>query len=143
MLPDTISTTTSAKPIAISYDTICAAARIAPRNAYFEFDAQPAMMIPYTPIDEIAITNSRPALMLPTALLGPNGITAHAAKAGMIAIIGAIRNRPLLAFAGTMISFSNSFRTSANGCSSPRGPTRFGPIRTCIQPITLRSHNVR
>ena len=34
------------KPIAISYDTICAAERIAPRNAYFEFDAQPAMMMP-------------------------------------------------------------------------------------------------
>ena len=46
MLPVTISTTTSAKPIEISYETICAAARIAPRNAYLEFDAQPAMMMP-------------------------------------------------------------------------------------------------
>ena len=42
----TISTTTSAKPIAISYETICAEARNAPRKAYFEFDAQPAMMTP-------------------------------------------------------------------------------------------------
>ena len=32
--------------MAISYETICAAARMAPMNAYFEFDAQPAMMIP-------------------------------------------------------------------------------------------------
>src|SRR6478752_9772742 len=54
--PATISTTTSAKPIEISYDTIWAAARIAPRNAYFEFDAQPARITPYTPTDEIAIT---------------------------------------------------------------------------------------
>src|SRR3954468_6313617 len=45
-LPDTMSTTTSAKPIASSYDTICAAERIAPRKAYFEFDAQPATMTP-------------------------------------------------------------------------------------------------
>src|SRR4249919_101854 len=45
-LPAAISTPTRAKPIAISYDTICAAARIAPSSAYFEFDAQPAMMIP-------------------------------------------------------------------------------------------------
>ena len=45
-LPPAISTPTSAKPIAISYATICAAERIAPRNAYFEFDAQPARMTP-------------------------------------------------------------------------------------------------
>src|SRR6185312_10855450 len=31
------------KPIETSYDTICAAERTADRNAYFEFDAQPAM----------------------------------------------------------------------------------------------------
>ncbi|MNN54192.1 hypothetical protein D3C81_1689890 [compost metagenome] len=45
-LPDTISTVTSAKPMAISYDTICAAARIPPMNAYFEFEAQPARITP-------------------------------------------------------------------------------------------------
>jgi len=41
-----ISTPTSEKPMAISYDTICAAERRPPRKAYFEFDAQPAMMMP-------------------------------------------------------------------------------------------------
>ena len=46
MLPVAMSTPTSANPIAISYATICAAERIAPRNAYFEFVAQPAMMTP-------------------------------------------------------------------------------------------------
>src|SRR5471032_1468490 len=55
-LPVTIRTTTSAKPIEVSYDNIWAAARLAPRNAYFEFDAQPARITPYTPTDEIAIT---------------------------------------------------------------------------------------
>src|SRR5215831_2807959 len=34
------------KPIETSYDTIWAAERSAERNGYFEFDAQPAMMMP-------------------------------------------------------------------------------------------------
>src|SRR5262245_35914564 len=88
-LPETISTTTSAKPIASSYDTICAAERIAPMNAYFEFDAQPAMITPYTPNDVSAMMYSSPALMLESITSGANGITAHAASAGMIASIGA------------------------------------------------------
>ena len=36
--------------------------------------------------------------------------------------------------------------TSANGCpmpgSRPKMRTRLGPRRSCIQPITLRSHSV-
>jgi NADH-quinone oxidoreductase subunit H len=40
------STVMMTKPIETSYDTICAAERTAARNAYFEFDAQPAMMMP-------------------------------------------------------------------------------------------------
>src|SRR5437879_4516367 len=34
------------KPIETSYETICAAERIAARNGYFEFEAQPAMITP-------------------------------------------------------------------------------------------------
>src|SRR5215207_112844 len=55
-LPAAMMTPTSAKPIAISYATICAAERIAPRKAYLEFDAQPARMTPYTPTDVSAST---------------------------------------------------------------------------------------
>src|SRR5271154_3964388 len=47
------STVMMTKPIETSYDTICAAERSAARNGYFEFDAQPAMMMPYTPSEEI------------------------------------------------------------------------------------------
>ena len=50
-LPEAMSTPTMAKPMAISYATICAAERIAPRKAYLEFAAQPARMMPYTPIE--------------------------------------------------------------------------------------------
>ncbi len=72
-----------------------------------------------------------------------NGMTAHAASAGASASIGAMKNSARLAPAGTMISLKISLKTSANGCSSPSGPTRFGPIRTCIQPMILRSASVR
>ena len=34
------------KPMETSYDTICAAERIALRKGYFELDAQPPMMMP-------------------------------------------------------------------------------------------------
>src|SRR5437867_3895696 len=102
-LPDTIRTITRTKPIAISYDTICAEARIAPRNAYFELEAQPAMITPYTSIEVIAITNSKPALTLASTVSGPNGTTAHAASAGMMVMIGAITNSILFAFAGIII----------------------------------------
>src|ERR1043165_9835988 len=40
------STVMMTKPIETSYDTICAAERTAARNAFFEFDPQPAMMMP-------------------------------------------------------------------------------------------------
>src|SRR6185369_13473304 len=96
-LPETISTTTSANPMASSYDTICAAERIAPMNAYFEFDAQPAMMTPYTPNEVSARMYSSPALMFDSITSGANGITAHAAIAGMIASIGAAMYSTLLA----------------------------------------------
>ncbi len=39
-------TVTITKPMETSYDTIWAADRRAPRNGYFEFDAQPPMMMP-------------------------------------------------------------------------------------------------
>jgi hypothetical protein len=72
-----------------------------------------------------------------------NGITAHAASAGASASIGAMKNSARLAPDGTTISLNSIFSTSANGCSRPIGPTRFGPMRTCIQPMILRSQYVR
>lgn len=37
----------------------------------------------------------------------------------------------------------NSFKASAIGCSTPYGPTMFGPFRSCIYPKILRSVKVR
>src|SRR3954447_23386563 len=44
--PTHSSTVMMTKPIDTSYETIWAAERNAERNGYFEFDAQPAMMMP-------------------------------------------------------------------------------------------------
>ena len=44
--PAQSSTVMITNPIETSYDTICAAERTADKKAYFEFDAQPAMMMP-------------------------------------------------------------------------------------------------
>src|SRR5262249_12140246 len=52
--PAQSSTVIMTKPIETSYETICAAERSAARNGYFEFDAQPAMITPYTPSEEMA-----------------------------------------------------------------------------------------
>src|SRR5690606_8217578 len=88
-VPDTSRTVTSTKPMASSYDNICAAARKAPRKAYLELDAQPATITPYTPMDVMAMTNSRPALISASTTSGPKGITAQAASAGINVTTGA------------------------------------------------------
>src|SRR4030081_2426393 len=43
---------------------------------------------------------------------------------------------------GWMSSLKNSFSASASGCIKPAGPTRFGPMRTCIRLMTRRSNHV-
>ena len=68
---------------------------------------------------------------------GPNGITAHAASAGISITTGARKNSDRSACDGEMISLIISLNASAIGCSSPSGPTRLGPMRICIQPISL------
>src|SRR5215471_7129637 len=71
------------------------------------------------------------------------GTAAQTANAGTSESIGAITSKNLFEFAGTTISFNNILSTSANGCSRPFQPTRFGPIRRCIQPRIFRSQYVK
>jgi hypothetical protein len=105
---------------------------MAPRKAYLELDAQPATTTPYTPMEVMAMMYSRPASMLASTSLSVNGNTAQAARAGAMTRMGPRKNRPLLAPLGTMISLNISFTASAMGCSRPMGPTRLGPMRTCM-----------
>ena len=72
-----------------------------------------------------------------------SGTTAQTANAGTSESTGAVRNKNLFAFDGTTISFRSILMTSANGCSTPFQPTRFGPMRTCIQARILRSQYVK
>ena len=39
-------------------------------------------------------------------------------------------------------SLKASFTPSASDCRMPHGPTRFGPMRFCIRPTTLRSNTI-
>ena len=52
-------------------------------------------------------------------------------------IIGASTKSPRLAPAGTMVSLNRNLTPSATGCSSPKGPTTFGPLRSWIAAHTL------
>ena len=89
-------------------------------------------MMPYTPIEVIAMMYSRPALTLASTTCGLNGTTAQAAIATVRVITGASTNRILSAPVGMMISLNTSLMPSAMGCSRPSGPTRLGPMRTCM-----------
>ena len=142
-----MSTPTMANPMAISYATICAAERIAPRNAYLEFAAQPARMMPYTPIEVSARMYSRPASMLANACSGRNGITAQMRKRrnqgeerrqAEQKSIRVRRNHDLLEY---QLDHVRERLTPDPGIqqTSRRDSGRW---RVCIQPMTLRSARV-
>ena len=59
---------------------------------------------------------------------GAQGITAQTIIGSTKLIIGARRNTALSAPAGTTISLTMYLRKSAKLCSSPQGPTTFGPL---------------
>lgn len=55
----------------------------------------------------------------------------------------AIKNKILVALAGTSASFKINFKPSATGCKTPQKPTILGPIRRWLLAIILRSANVK
>ena len=71
------------------------------------------------------------------------GITAQAASANSVVATGASRKTVLSAAAGMTGSLSTNFKRSAKDCSSPKGPTTFGPLRICTAAQTLRSISSR
>src|SRR3990170_1763532 len=54
MVPAVMKTATMDRPIATSYEIICALDRRPPSSGYVEPDAQPARTMPYTPTDVTA-----------------------------------------------------------------------------------------
>lgn len=137
------STEIMINPMETSYDIICAADRKPPRKAYLEFDDQPAVMIPYTPNDEIANTYSTPTCTSANTIPSPKGMTDQATKLRIKVTSGALINTTVFAFVGKTGSLRRSFTASAIGCKIPKIPTTFGPFRLCIAAIILRSASVK
>ncbi len=77
--------------------------------------------------------------IFPIRTAGPNGMTASAVRAGMTASTGARKNTVRSARAGMMSSLVTSLTKSATPWRRPFGPTRFGPRRACMKPISRRS----
>src|SRR5215470_1071663 len=106
----------SDRPIATSYETICALDRRPPSNAYVEFDDQPARINASTPTLETASTKSRPILTSAmTAQSGPNGMTEKTINAEATAMYGAKKKIQRSAFSGMKSSLVSNFKPSAIG----------------------------
>ena len=56
---------------------------------------------------------------------------------------GAKTKLNVFALVGITVSFSKSFKPSANGCNRPKKPTTLGPLRCCIAPMIFLSASVR
>lgn len=57
-------------------------------------------------------------------------------------MVGAAINIAKLALLGKTVSFDGDFEPSAKGCNKPKNPTTLGPLRRCMEAITLRSDRV-
>src|SRR5487761_1362828 len=115
-----------------------------PNIEYLLLEAYPPMTIAYTLRELNAKISSTPtltsAIQYWTLYQRPIGITAQERKAAATAIVGAITKRSLAVAAGTKLSLKASFTPSAASCSSPQGPTRFGPGRRWMWPSATRSN---
>ena len=107
--------------------------------------------MPYTPTEEMARTKSAPTLRSAIVRLivspkrstdVPNGITATDVIAVTNTTSGAKKKTQRSAAAGIRSSLPSSLAPSANGCRSPFGPVRVGPIRSWNAASTLRSKYV-
>ena len=100
-----------------------------PSIAYLLRDAQPAASTATVFTDVTPMRNSTPMFSLPTKVFSPNGMMAMVSTVGANRMTGEIANTILSAVEGVVSSLTMSFITSANGCSKPNGPQRFGPSR--------------
>src|SRR5262245_38103543 len=127
-VPARRSTPSSESPSAASYDSSCAVARTEPSSGYFEPDAQPASMIPYTPTPDIARIHSAPIGGSATCRYvscpnidtwPPIGMTQNIKNAGRIDRYGASRNTGSSADEGIDCSLKNNLMPSASVCRTP------------------------
>src|SRR3982750_4086925 len=117
IVPAVMKTATMLRPIATSYEIICAAERRPPSSGYVEPDAQPASTTPYTAIDEQASSTSTDTGTSVSCSAGrcpnmfttpPNGITANAVNAVVAEMTGAMKYTVLSAVFGMISSLNGS-----------------------------------
>lgn len=94
--------------------------RRAPKNAYFELLDQPDNKIPYTLNEDMVKRYNIPKFILAKTVPSENGITAQPTKLNTNVITGAKKKRVILAEVGKVVSLTNNFNPSANGCKSPK-----------------------
>ena len=70
------------------------------------------------------------------------GITAKVTSAGTVARIGPRMKYSFAELAGSVSSLRKFLTPSASGWNRPKGPTRFGPLRSWIHAATRRSASV-
>ena len=115
------------RAILTSYEIVWAALRRAPRRAYFEFEAHPAIKVVYTLKLERHKKSKIPNSINTEGLEW--GYSAHSIRARNSPSIGATKKGAILAKEGEVNSFVKSFKASARGCGSPASPTLLGPLR--------------
>ena len=141
--PVQIHTLIIINPIETSYEIICAAERNAPKKGYLELLDHPAVMIPYTLSEDVANKYRIPTLISDITTCSDNGITAQPIKLKIKVIIGAIKKIVKLELLGIIVSLTNNFKPSANGCNRPINPMTLGPFLLCIIPIIFLSAIVK
>ena len=141
--PVQIHTLIMINPIETSYEIIWAAERKAPKNGYLELLDQPAIIIPYTLSEDVANKYKTPTFKSDKTIWLDKGNTAQPIKLSIKVNIGATRNKTILELLGKIVSFTKSFKPSANGCSKPTKPITFGPFRLWIIPIIFLSAIVK
>ena len=107
--------------------------------AYRLSDDQPAMKMAMDVIDVTARMYRIPTFRFARAVSLAKGTTAIIRITGATIATGTMANTIRSAPLGVRSSLVSSFTRSANGCSMPNGPHRFGPIRLWNRPIKRRS----
>lgn len=99
--------------------------------------------MPYTLNEDVANKYRTPAFRSDSTICSDRGKTAQPIRLKIKVSIGAIKNILILELLGNIVSFTNNFSPSANGCSNPRKPITFGPFLLCMIPIIFLSAIVK
>lgn len=99
--------------------------------------------MPYTLNEDVANKYKTPTFKSDNTICSDKGRTAQPIKLKIKVNIGAIKNIIILELLGKIVSFTNNFNPSANGCNKPKKPITFGPFLLCIIPIIFLSARVK